>query len=190
MQRLLDAGVTVFAKRGYHAARVDDIVNVARTSHGTFYLYFASKEDLFRALAAEVAAEMRALADVLPPIGSSAGDHAALRRWLERFTDVYEQYGPVIRAWTEAEIVSSEFGRMGTDVLTDFTRILMSRIARVCPPDVDAAVVAVALVAMIERCNYYVLSRQVRIDREAMVETLTAVVQSSLFGARVDAPAP
>jgi AcrR family transcriptional regulator len=38
MQRLLDAGVEVFAARGYHAARVDDIVKVAETSHGTFYL--------------------------------------------------------------------------------------------------------------------------------------------------------
>ena len=46
MRRLLDAGMRVFAERGFHAARVDDIVRAARTSHGTFYLYFANKEDL------------------------------------------------------------------------------------------------------------------------------------------------
>ena len=72
MQRLLDAGVEVFAKRGYHAARVDDIVKVAKTSHGTFYLYFANKDDLFRALAEEVATEMRTLADALPPVTPDA----------------------------------------------------------------------------------------------------------------------
>src|SRR6185503_19557856 len=49
--RLLEAGARVFAERGYHAARVDDVVKAARTSHGTFYLYFSNKEDLFRALA-------------------------------------------------------------------------------------------------------------------------------------------
>src|SRR5450759_3866066 len=54
--RLLDAGATVFTDRGFHAARVDDIVKAARTSHGTFYLYFTSKDDLFRALAEGVAA--------------------------------------------------------------------------------------------------------------------------------------
>ena len=43
----------VFADRGFHAARVDDIVRSARTSHGTFYLYFTNKEDLLRALATE-----------------------------------------------------------------------------------------------------------------------------------------
>src|SRR5215208_7747217 len=55
VRRLLDAGAEVFAARGYHAARVDHIVRQARTSHGTFYLYFASKEDLFRALSLAVA---------------------------------------------------------------------------------------------------------------------------------------
>src|SRR6202049_1037086 len=64
-RNLLDAGAQVFATKGYFAARVDDIVKVARTSHGTFYLYFANKEDLFRALAAEVADEMTKLADSL-----------------------------------------------------------------------------------------------------------------------------
>src|SRR3954469_19835927 len=65
-ERLLDAGATVFAKRGVHAARVDDIVKVAATSHGTFYLYFANKEELFHALAEKVAGELEALAGRAP----------------------------------------------------------------------------------------------------------------------------
>ena len=64
MRRLLDAGITVFAARGYHSARVDDIVKAAKTSHGTFYLYFANKEDLFQALVTDVATELTALATV------------------------------------------------------------------------------------------------------------------------------
>src|SRR6476619_4944936 len=67
MRRLLDAGMRVFADRGFHAARVDDIVRAARTSHGTFYLYFTNKEDLLRALATECAQEMDALAGGLGP---------------------------------------------------------------------------------------------------------------------------
>jgi AcrR family transcriptional regulator len=184
-QRLLDAGVEVFAKRGYHAARVDDIVKVAKTSHGTFYLYFANKEDLFRALAEDVATEMRALADALPPIEADAGGVAALRGWLVAFADLYEHYGPVIRAWTEAEIGASEFGRLGTDVLTEFTRVLVDRVRRAEPVDLDPVVASIALVAMIERCNYYVLSKQVEIGREPMIDTLAAVTHAALFGAPV-----
>ncbi len=43
------------------------------------------------------------------------------------------------------------------------------------------------LVAMIERCNYYVLSDQVEITREAMIDTLAAVTHSALFGNSVKA---
>src|ERR1700680_1022819 len=68
-RNLLDAGAQVFATKGYFAARVDDIVKVARTSHGTFYLYFANKEDLFRALVSDVVREMTLVSESLGPIG-------------------------------------------------------------------------------------------------------------------------
>jgi AcrR family transcriptional regulator len=182
MQRLLDAGVEVFAARGYHAARVDDIVKVAQTSHGTFYLYFANKEELFRELAESVATEMRALADALPPITPDAAGTKALRTWLGSFADLYGHYGPVVRAWTEAETGASEFGRLGTDVLTEFTRVLIDRVRTAASADLDPVVTSIALVAMIERCNYYVLSDQVEITREAMIDTLAAVTHAALFG--------
>jgi AcrR family transcriptional regulator len=186
-QRLLDAGVEVFAGRGYHAARVDDIVKVARTSHGTFYLYFANKEDLFRALAEDVASEMRALAEALPEVTPDADGFAALKAWLERFADLYAHYGPVIRAWTEAEIGASEFGRLGTDVLAEFTRVLLDRVRRAAPVGVDPVVTSVALVAMIERCNYYVVAGQVPVERAAMIDTLATVTHAALFGSPVPA---
>src|SRR5207302_5495891 len=104
MRKLLDAAMTVLEKRGYHAARVDDIVKVARTSHGTFYLYFSNKEDLFRALAGEVADAMRDLAEHLAPLRPGNRGRADLRAWIAQLSDLYEHNGPVIRAWTEAEI--------------------------------------------------------------------------------------
>src|SRR5260221_14623352 len=69
MAKLLDAGMRVFAERGFHAARVDDIVRAARASHGTFYLYFSSKEDLLRALAVQCSEQMEALATRLGDVG-------------------------------------------------------------------------------------------------------------------------
>ncbi len=49
MRKLLDAAMVAFDNRGYHATRVNDVVEIAKTSHGTFYLYFSNKEDLLRA---------------------------------------------------------------------------------------------------------------------------------------------
>jgi len=49
-QELLAAALTVFVERGYAATRLDDVATLAGVSKGTLYLYFPSKEDLFRAV--------------------------------------------------------------------------------------------------------------------------------------------
>jgi AcrR family transcriptional regulator len=170
----------VFETRGYHAARVDDIVKLARTSHGTFYLYFSNKEDLFRALAQEVGDALEALAESLPVLGSDGDGRAALRDWIAKFADVYDQYGAIVRAWTEAEIGTHEFGRLGTEVFTRFTVRFTERISGALPDRVDPAIAALALVAMIERMNYYVLSKQIAVTRDEMIDTLTDVMHKAL----------
>jgi AcrR family transcriptional regulator len=47
---LLDAALAVFAEKGFAAARLEDIAQRAGVSKGTIYLYYASKEDILRAL--------------------------------------------------------------------------------------------------------------------------------------------
>jgi AcrR family transcriptional regulator len=181
-RRLLDAGATVLASKGYHSTRVDDVVKVAQTSHGTFYLYFSNKEELFRALASEVAQEMQALAEAMEPLRAGATGRARLQRWIRQFVDVYRRHGPVIRAWTEAEIGGSEFGRLGTDLLTQFTGVIVARIDEVAPPDLDPTIATLVLVAMLERLNYYAMTNQVSIEPDAIAETLARVAHASLFG--------
>ena len=48
--RILEAAVKVFASKGYHDTKVDDIVSQSQTSKGSFYFYFPSKQDIFLAL--------------------------------------------------------------------------------------------------------------------------------------------
>ena len=48
--RILEAAVKVFASKGYHDTKVDDIVKDSQTSKGAFYFYFPSKQDIFLAL--------------------------------------------------------------------------------------------------------------------------------------------
>src|SRR5438046_10621848 len=46
-QQLIDAAKDVFAKKGYHAATVDDITRAAGVAKGTFYLYFGEKREVY-----------------------------------------------------------------------------------------------------------------------------------------------
>jgi AcrR family transcriptional regulator len=188
--RLLDAGARVFAERGYHAARVDDVVKAAETSHGTFYLYFSSKQDLFGSIAEGVAAEMLDLARELPSLdGDGDGRADAFREWLTRFHTLYGRHGDFVRTWTDAEIGDGELGQIAQDLVTEFSRQLAIRV-RAAAPDLDARMTAFALVSMIERMSYYVQSRQLHVTPAAALDVLAAVTEAALHGAAAQDPTP
>lgn len=181
--RLREAALVVLDERGYHGARVDDIVQRARTSHGTFYLYFASKEDLFQALISDVTEEMRKLADSLPSIKPSKAGYDELRAWLARFYDIYEHYHPVIRAWTETNAQNAEMARTGARVLRRFTDQLVRRVREIHPSPVsDPETAALAMVSMVERASFYAVVRMVPVKRDALLDNLASILHVGLFG--------
>ena len=49
--QILDTATAVFARRGFHQARMDDIVQESGLSKGAIYWYFKSKDDIILALA-------------------------------------------------------------------------------------------------------------------------------------------
>ena len=50
---ILDAALQEFATRGFAAARLEDIARRAGCTKGTIFLYFANKEELFKAIVRE-----------------------------------------------------------------------------------------------------------------------------------------
>jgi AcrR family transcriptional regulator len=59
-ERLLDAARELFSTRGYARATVTDVSERADLGHGTFYLYFQSKEQLLHALVDQAINELAA----------------------------------------------------------------------------------------------------------------------------------
>src|SRR5262252_4714872 len=86
-ERILHAALMVFARKGYHRAAVDDIVDASRTSKGAVYHHFPNKEALFLALVDELS--VRLLTAVTSAIAQSHGAvakvEAALRAGLQTF---------------------------------------------------------------------------------------------------------
>ncbi|KQW84003.1 TetR/AcrR family transcriptional regulator [Brevundimonas sp. Root1279] len=50
---ILAAALEVFAERGFHSARLEEVAQRAGVSKGALYLYFETKADLFRAVVAD-----------------------------------------------------------------------------------------------------------------------------------------
>jgi AcrR family transcriptional regulator len=82
-RELLDAAVRVFARNGFHAARVGDIAEEAGVAHGLLYHYFRSKDEvletIFRESWSELVAETKRI----------EGSGVALREQLRRFARIY-----------------------------------------------------------------------------------------------------
>jgi len=61
-QELLAAAIELFVERGFAATRLEDVARRAGVSKGTLYLYYANKEDLFKAVVRQT---------ILPMIGDA-----------------------------------------------------------------------------------------------------------------------
>lgn len=185
--RLLDAGMAVLGDKGYHAARVDDIVSAAAVSHGTFYLYFANKQELLRALAAQCADEMGTVIAGLGPVAPDRSGRVAVRAWLAEFVAGYQRYGVVIRSWMEDTAADRELVLLGRSTFAEVSTSLVDRLREAAAPSVrDPELAAAALLALIERFTYYLTSRGGRPD-DAALDTLAAVVHRGWFGGRAGA---
>ena len=104
------------------------------------------------------------LAESLPPARARPDGDAALREWIGRFADLYERYGAghpgVDRGRDRRQRVRpARHRRAGASSPASLVGRHPARRRR---PTSTRTIAALALVAMIERLNYYVLSRQVR----------------------------
>jgi len=180
--KLLAAAVPALAEKGYQATRVDDVVRLAGVSHGTFYLYFANKEDLFRGLATQCADEAAELAASLDGVPPGADGRVALRAWLADFLDFYRRHGVVIRAWAENQVTDRRLAKLGT---TSFGRIAQTlRTAVSATPDEPTRrdeLRATALLAMVERFAYVVTSRDLGLDDDMVLDNLATFVHRGWF---------
>jgi AcrR family transcriptional regulator len=82
--RLLDAAGQVFARRGFHAATVDEVADAAGYTKGAVYSNFASKDELFLALLDQHLADQLRQVEALYAIESSEELRAAMPGRTER----------------------------------------------------------------------------------------------------------
>src|SRR3974390_2326526 len=72
---ILEAALAVFAERGFASTRMDEIAQRAGVTKGTIYLYFESKEAVFRALVTEqIGTAISRLADEVKNYDGAAAD--------------------------------------------------------------------------------------------------------------------
>jgi AcrR family transcriptional regulator len=98
-RRLVDAATKVVARRGFHAATVDEIAAEAGFSVGALYSNFAGKDDLFLAV---FDGHVRWFRERLEAAMAASDTRAAVDAWMDGLTEDPEQLLIFIEFWAYA----------------------------------------------------------------------------------------
>lgn len=104
--RLLDAAASEFGERGFHEASIAEITRKAAVAMGTFYVYFDSKEAVFRALVAHMGYETRA--HIASRVAEARDRLSAERAGLLAFLEFARAHTNLYRIVMESQFVAED----------------------------------------------------------------------------------
>lgn len=187
---LVAAARTVFERDGFLDARITDITKEAGVASGTFYTYFESKEEAFKAVVEEVQEDM-----LHPRLRERLGDEdpmalidAANREYLL----AYKRNARLMALFEQVAQIDDEFRELRRKRGAAFVRRNAKMIRRLqesgrADPDLDPLIAAHALSGMVGRIAYSVYNLGERIPFERLVTTLNQLWVNAL---KLDQTAP
>ena len=179
-QALVGAARKVFERDGFLDARITDISKAARVSHGTFYTYFRSKEEVFGEVVEELVSDMST-----PPASPSDGPADRIRAAISHYLTAYQRNARLMATFEQASTISEDIRRMRAQSRSVFVSRTFRAIARwqaqgLADPSVDAHYAANALGNMVDRFAYVWLVLGDPYELERAVDTLTHLWINSL----------
>lgn len=106
---LVAAARTVFERDGFLASRLTDITAEAKCSIGTFYTYFASKEEVFTAVLEAAQDDM--LHPGMPRVETSDDPVAVIEASNRAYFETYKRNGRLMRLQEQVATIDEEFRR-------------------------------------------------------------------------------
>lgn len=192
-EQLLVAAREVFETRGYAATTVGAITEAANTAHGTFYLYFKNKEDIFNKVMADVGDDLFQQARA-----PWAGDpYEALLIATRGYLDVFSAHRGLWRCLFEGMHQSPTIGALWVSGRRSFVERIQRNLERLLERGairpMDPALAAEALGAMVEWTAFCFVELGEPAGTTATTEQLAATLTDLWFHAvygRTEAVAP
>jgi AcrR family transcriptional regulator len=154
--RLLTAAKAVFERSGFLEARISDIAKEAGLSHGSFYHYFESKEQIFREVADDQESNLTAPVPETDRESASVGEFERLlvanKRYLTRYRDNGRIMGVIeeVSRYDE-EVHSARQARQRMFAERAEASIRRLQKSGAADKELDAEIAALALGAMVAR---------------------------------------
>jgi AcrR family transcriptional regulator len=196
--RLVEAAKRVFEESGFLDARISDIAERAELSHGSFYHYFESKEEIFR----EVAGALEEQLSAHSVVDSGLLDATSGASMRERLTESNRRYLEDYRNESRIMGVIEQVSRYDDEVraarlarqqqYTEQTGMAIRRLQRqgLADSSLDPTIAASALTAMVTRfAEMWFVQGQVNCTFDQGVEQIATLCMNALqVKDKVDTP--
>jgi AcrR family transcriptional regulator len=187
--RLLDAAKEVFESSGFFEVRISDIAERAGLSHGSFYHYFESKEEIFREVA-EVQEEQLSAHSVIDSGLLATSSHATMRdrlresnrRYLKDYRDESRIMGVIEQVSRyDDQVAAARFARSRQYTAQAAEAIRHLQQQQLADSSLDPTIAAAALTAMVTRfAEIWFVQGQLTCTFDEGVEQLTTLCMNAL----------
>lgn len=173
---LAQAGRELLEDRGFAAMSIDDVVQRAGVSHGTFYTHFESKEALLREIAQLVVGEMFVVS--VANHGSHVDPYARIETGNREYLAAWRRGSKIIRLIDQLAGASEQYRQLLLEMREVFVTRGADSIRRLqeadlIDTDLNPRLTAIALGAMIEQFAHVWLDLGEGFSEEEVVDHLT-----------------
>ncbi|MDA8044755.1 MAG: TetR/AcrR family transcriptional regulator, partial [Actinomycetota bacterium] len=193
--RLLAAAKEIFEESGFLDARISDIAERAGLSHGSFYHYFESKEEIFREVAEAVEEQLSApVGSVILDPTSDATPQERIRTAIKLHMQSYRDQARIMGVIEQVSRYDEQVRLARRARLDHYGRQVEESIRRMqrhglIDPELDPTIASAALGSMTTRFpESWFVEGNLDCDFDDGVEQMTRVFINAL-GFRADAPA-
>lgn len=188
-RRILDATAALLREQGALDVKVMDVAREVGSSPATFYQYFADVEDAIFALALELPERVSFIQAQFEADWSGPNGLDLVRRAVSDYTDFWDENAAVLRVLLlRADERDERFRQVRRDYNAPFMKSMVAKVRSAqavgrITQALDAEATAGAMLAALDRLPNYREGFEKRgTTREAMIETVSRLLHSSLTG--------
>lgn len=189
VQSILDSARELFLDRGYVSTAVEDITSAAGVSRATFWTYFATKQDVLRALGENAEEQGLALAREFAALPTGA-TLDAVTGWVHSYLQFLDVHGAFINAsfqaaYTDPELRQWQLGAElgGAEILGKGLLNLQGGSASI---GIDPTIQGLGILSMLERFWYQWRVGGMDLDENSVARSMAQLI----WGASQREPTP
>ncbi|MFD0853526.1 TetR/AcrR family transcriptional regulator, partial [Actinomadura adrarensis] len=189
-RKLLEAAKEVFERDGFVHARIADMCTAAGVSHGSFYTYFVTKEEIFTEVADSIELDLL----TLEPAPADTDPVERIRLANEHYLRAYGANAKIMSVIHQVSTIDPEVRRTRLQRQNAFAQAIERRIRQLqesgdADQGIDPAYTAQALGGMVAHFADHLFNTDNPFDLETATEQLTRIWVNAL-GMRYSPKAP